>query len=552
MADEKPVVIGGAALRAVVRLAETPGAGELVKHNLSSQLGLTDLWELDLSEHDVEPAWPYHPPTRTDRPPLEPASAEPTGSRHGRPQARDYVAAYLDGTLTPVEVAERTLEAIESLDAASPSLDAFVEIQRAQVMADAEAAAARYAAGQPIGPLDGVPVPIKDEFDIAGYATRAGTSFRDKVARKDAIVVERLRAAGAIAFGKTAMTEIGLGGIGINPGSKTPRNPYGPTHFTGGSSSGSAAAVAAGLAPLALGSDAGGSIRMPAALCGVYGFKPTFGRIPTTGGALLAWSLDHLGPLGASVEDIALFHRATAGAHPTDRASGFGPEPRDVPSPPDLSELRFAWCREFGDDAQPAVRTAFADARRRLQDAGALVEEIPLRWVRWIQPVGYVTIAGEAAASQRDWLRSHRKSYNLDTRLLLAVAERFTGPEYLHAQRVRTLIRDELARVVAGYDAFLNPTLAGTARRISEVALSTGEVNSELNEMVSKYTFAGTLTGFPGISIPCGTDSDGFPVGLHLTSGAWTDERLLAVAAAVDSVMPELPRPTTFAPDLLK
>jgi Asp-tRNA(Asn)/Glu-tRNA(Gln) amidotransferase A subunit family amidase len=460
-----------------------------------------------------------------------------------RPTAQDYVTAYREGRTTPLEVAEQLLAQVAAADAARPALDAFVEVHRDAVLADADASTARWKAEASIGPLDGVPVPVKDEFDVQGYRTRAGTTFRGaRVARRDSTVVERLRSAGAVIFGKTAMTEIGLGGSGINPGGLTPANPYDPDRFTGGSSSGSAAAVSSGIAPLAVGSDAGGSVRMPAALCGVYGFKPTFGRIPTAGGALLAWTLDHIGPLGASVEDLAAFFEATAGPSPSERGTQFSGPPQPLGEPPALETLRFAWCPAFADDADPEVRDSFHDALDRLRDAGAEVDEIDLEWVEWIQRVGYVTIVAEAAASQRDFLAEHRSEYNLDTRLLLAVAERFTAAEYLHAQRVRTLIREELAEVLASYDAFLNPTLACVAQPITDAARKSGEVNSVVNSAVSRYTFAGTLTGFPGITLPC-RFADGLPVGLHFTAAANADETLLGVAKSVDAVLPEPPVP---------
>lgn len=460
-----------------------------------------------------------------------------------RPTAADYVAAYRDGRTTPLEVAEQVLDAIAIADSFDPPLDAFLHIRHDAVIANADASTARWKADAALGPLDGVPIAIKDEFDVEGYPTGAGTSFRGRTAAdRDATVVERLRSAGAVLLGKTAMTEIGLGGTGINPGSLTPRNPYDPSRFTGGSSSGSAAAVSAGLAPIALGSDAGGSVRMPAALCGIYGFKPTFGRIPTAGGALLAWTLDHLGPLAASVDDLVTFFAATAGPQPGQRGTQFPPAPGPIPSPPSLEDVRFAWCPEFADDAEPNVRRAFHDTLEMLREAGAAVERVDLQSAEWIQPVGYVTIVAEAAASQRDFLAEHRRDYNLDTRLLLAVGERFTAAEYLHAQRVRTLIRDEFATLLDDYDAFLNPTLACIPQTITDEALDTGEVNSIVNSAVSRYTFAGTLTGFPGITLPC-RFADGFPVGVHLMGAANRDEDLLALAESVDAVLPDPPMP---------
>ena len=466
-----------------------------------------------------------------------------------RPTSRDYTDAYKMGASTPLEIAERTLGCIEESETGKDQLSAFIEVRKDDIIEQAKASSARYAAGQPIGPLDGVPIPIKDEFDVQGYRTRVGTSFKGgRAASEDSVVARRLREQGAILFGKTHMTELGLGGVGTNPNHRAPRNPHDPTRITGGSSSGSAAAVAAGIAPLALGSDAGGSIRMPAALCGVYGMKPTYGKIPTTGGSLLSWSLDHLGPLGSSVDDLALFVDATAGPNAQDEASMFGPEARKqgqlrIPS---LKGLKFAWCPEYADDAEESVRRSFHEALARLREHGATIERVDLQWVREIMKVGYVTFTVEAAAGQRDWLKTHRDQYNLDTRMVLAIGENVSAVEYLNAQRIRTLIRREFGDICSRYDAFLNPTLACTAVKVDPVAEKYGQVDTKLNSLIARYTFAGTLTGFPAINIPCGTDSKGLPIGLHMMARPWHDERLLRVAAAADQVMPSMPQPKVF------
>lgn len=466
-----------------------------------------------------------------------------------RPTTRDYIEAYQSGQTTPTTVTRNILETIDKTtrDAA---LNAFIEWHREAALEMAEASTQRYRTGDSLGPLDGVPVAIKDEFDIIDYRTRAGTTFRGReLARVDATAVARLRGAGAIFVGKTHMTEIGMGGTGLNPHYPTPRNPHDPSRLTGGSSSGSAAAVASGLCPVALGSDAGGSIRMPAAICGIYGFKPTYGRIPTTGGALLSWSLDHLGPLGASIDDLGAFYDATAGRDPADEATRTAPSADQLGvtyKVPNLTDLRFAWCSELADDANDDVREEFHAALDALRSHGATVDEVDLEWAGDIQKVGYVTFCVEAAATQREWLVHHREEYNLDTRLLLAVGERVSGVEYLNAQRVRTLIRREFGAICDRYDAFLNPTLASVAPRFDSAKEGQAVVDTEVNANVARYSFAGTLTGFPCISIPCGVGELNLPVGLHLMASPWSDVDLLKTAAAVDQIMPPLSKPRLF------
>lgn len=466
-----------------------------------------------------------------------------------RPTSRDYVEAYQSGATTPTEVTRKLLDIIDKTTR-DASLNAFIEWHREAALEMADAATARYRAGNALGPLDGVPVALKDEFDVIDYRTRAGTTFRGREpATTDATAVSRLRDAGAVFVGKTHMTEIGMGGTGLNPHYPTPRNPHDPSRLTGGSSSGSAAAVAAGLCPVALGSDAGGSIRMPAAICGIYGFKPTYGRIPTTGGALLSWSLDHLGPLGASIDDLGAFYDATAGRDPADEATLTAPTPGELGVKyrvPDMKSLRFAWCPAFADDADDDVREEFQAALDGLRDHGATVDAVELEWVNEIQKAGYVTFCAEAAATQREWLVHHRREYNLDTRLLLAVGEEVSAVEYLNAQRVRTLIRREFGAICEEYDAFLNPTLASVAPRFDASKEGRAVVDTKVNANVARYTFAGTLTGFPCISIPCGVGESNLPVGLHLMASPWSDVDLLRTAAAVDQIMPPLSKPKLF------
>lgn len=458
-------------------------------------------------------------------------------SEHVRVTSAQLVEAYRSGQVSPVDVVTRALEAAHESERLEPSLGGFVCRNEPEILRQAEASAARYAAGAPRSALDGVPVAIKDEFDIKGYPMTAGTRFRPRTpASEDAPVVERLRAAGAVLFGKTSLHEIGFGGTGINPGHITARNPYRTTHMTGGSSSGSGAVVSAGICPVALGSDAGGSIRIPASFCGVYGIKPTFGLLPAAGGALLSCSMDHLGPLGASLDDLARFVDITAGPHPDDPASMHqGPYiPCAGVAPRALDGLRVAWSQDYLEQAELPVRSAFEQLLNRLRDAGATVTQVKLPLAHIIQRVGYITMASEAASAQRDHLVEHRHLYNLDTRLLLAVGARITAEEYLHAQRLRTLIKRMFDDVFDAHDVFLCPSTAGHARRISPEALEAGEVNLRINEIVSAFTFAANLTGTPALSIPLGMTSWDLPLGLQLMGPAWSEPELFAIAHAID------------------
>jgi Asp-tRNA(Asn)/Glu-tRNA(Gln) amidotransferase A subunit family amidase len=461
-----------------------------------------------------------------------------------RPTCADYTRAYGEGAIGPAQVIEAALEGAEQ---AQYALSAFVALDHDDARAQAAASQARWEAGAPLGPLDGVPIPIKDAFDVRGYATTDGTTFMGNgPVRADATLVARLRAAGAIIFGKASLHEIGLGGTGINPRHITARNPYAQNRFTGGSSSGSGAIVAAGLAPLALGSDAGGSIRIPAALCGVYGLKPTYGRIPTTGGALLCWSLDHVGPLATSLDDLALFLDATAGHDGIDPVSANTPAHRPLRHISGLetpAALRLAWAPALVEAAPPAIRAAFRLQLEALRAAGVQLTEITFAQGHLHQPVGYITMASEAAASQSDWLRTHRAEYALDTRMLLAVGEQVSAVEYLRAQQVRRLIAEELGELCARFDGYISPTTGCTAGVISAAALAAGEVHAEINAEVSRFTFLANLTGFPALSLPV-AHINGLPIGLQITCSPWAEARLLAIGHTLDPLFAPLAAPS--------
>lgn len=456
--------------------------------------------------------------------------------------------AYQSGELDPTEGVDKALRWALHIERQAPSLEAFVSLDAPEVRAQAEASAARWAAGEPRGPLDGVPVAIKDEFHVAGYPTAAGTTFLGHTTHpRDCPIVARLREAGAVILGKTSMHEIGLGGSGVNPRALTARNPYDARYMAGGSSSGSAVAVSAGVVPVALGSDAGGSIRIPAAFCGLYGIKPTYGRVPTSGGELLSRTLDHTGPLGASLQDLAVFLDVTAGADAEDHASQLAPahEPigRLEPAAPD--RLRLAWCPGYLEGADEDVLERFHEALDALREAGAHVEAVALPHHRLIQPIGYVTLSAEGAASQRDHLRDHRAAYALPTRMLLAIGERITTSEYMHAQRARALVRDDFEQVLfaQGFDALVSPTTGCVAQPITVEALEYGSVDPGFNARVSQFTFAGNLTGLPCVTVPAGAGEGGMPVGFQLMGRPWEEAELLARAAAVDELTTPMARP---------
>jgi Asp-tRNA(Asn)/Glu-tRNA(Gln) amidotransferase A subunit family amidase len=462
------------------------------------------------------------------------------------PAIEDYLAAYESGRATPEGIAERALAAIDESDRGDPPLRAFVSLAPRQVMEDARAAAARRQAWLPLGPLDGVPLAVKDEFDLAGHPTRAGTSFLGtSPAHEDAAAVARWRAAGGVVLGKTNMHEIGIGVTGFNRHHGTPRNPYAPGHYTGGSSSGSAAAVAAGLCPLALGADAGGSIRIPAGLCGVVGLKPTYGRVSSIGAAQLAWSLDHYGPIAGSVRDAALGYVLLAGVDPRDPATFGQPPPRvDGIEEPRLDGLRLGIFSPWFDDADPAVVQVCRGLAGQFAELGAQVVEVEIPGLGAAALAHLLLVAGEMTAAMDAYDGEHRRDYGLDVRANLALARSFTARDYVKAQRVRTQTMETFRRVLETVDAVLTPATGVTAPAIRPDVLPDGESDLTTLLAIIRFAFAANLTGLPAIAFPAGYAA-GLPVGMQAMGRPWSEHVLLRLARAAEPLVPRR-RPEVF------
>lgn len=435
------------------------------------------------------------------------------------PTVADYEAAYRRRTTDPLLVAERALTAARTLDRMDPPMRTFIALDEADVRRQAEASAMRWAKGAPRSPLDGVPFAVKDEYDVAGYPSTCGTRFLgDKPAPADALTVARLRGAGAIVLGKSHMPEIGMLPSGINPWHGTARNPYDPARETGGSSSGSGAAVAMGLVPFALGSDGGGSIRIPAAMCGVVGIKGTFGRVPLDGVHDLYWSLEHGGPLAATVADaLAAF------AVVTDEKLALP----DLPRP-----LRIGLCDRWWQWADGEVAAIARAAIERI--VGGQLVDVDLPHVELSLPVGAATFAIEGAAAMDAHIEAGQPLSSA-TRILIETARATSAVTFVKAQRVRGLIVRDFEWAWENVDVIVTPTTAGTAPVYPEDAFS-GELDEDKINRAVAFTFAQNLTGMPAVSVPCGYDKDGMPVGLQIIAPHGEDLRALAVAAAVEHV----------------
>ncbi|MBK7864971.1 MAG: amidase [Archangiaceae bacterium] len=453
-----------------------------------------------------------------------------------------FARAYREGQADPVAVVRRLNGHIDKLEA-EPGLALFIARTFNEALAAAEASAERHRKQQPLSPLDGVPVVVKDEVDLAGFPTTLGTRFMRTPATKDAAVVARLKAAGAVIIGKANMHEIGINPIGVNPHHGACRNPYDKSRITGGSSSGPAACVAAGVAPLSIGADGGGSIRIPAALCGVVGLKATFGRIPETGVPPLCWNPGHVGPIGLTVADVALGYALIAGPDEGDpvswRQSAVHLSGLDERS---LKGVRLGICRPYFDDAEPDVVARCREAVAALTAAGATVVEIPppdLNVMLWAHAI---IILSEMATAMLPHTREGGSTrFGPDARTNLAIGRHFRATDLVHAMRHRHALTREYLELMKGVDAIVTPTTACTAPLINERSLPDGESNLPVVDQLMRFIRAGNVTGFPGLSVPAGYDAGGLPVGVHLLGRPYEEHFLLRLGRVVEAAMHRRP-----------
>ena len=539
----------GATLRAAVALVENPLTAGALAHRLLRDTGIAAMRDVTVDEPPamVHPLFETSTRAHEELLPIAPEKVlDAAGAGEwnaGFTSIADIDRAYRDGKTTPVEVAERVLAACDR--ARSDRRAFFIAQDREDVMAQARASAERRRENRSIGPLDGVPVAVKDELDQRGYPTTVGTRFLGKSpAREDATVVARLRAAGAVLVGKTNMHEIGLGVTGVNPHHGAVHNPYDPTRVTGGSSSGSAAVVAAGIVPLAVGADGGGSVRVPAALCGVPGLKATFGRISEHGAAPLCWSVAHVGPIGATVRDVAIGYGVMCGTDSHD-ANTFWQRPPSIDGigNGDLRDVKIGVYRPWFEHASHDVVVACRRSLDALRDAGARIVEIEIPDLDLVRVAHLVTIVAEMATSHLQHYAAHRAEYGHDTRLNLAIARHLQGYDVIQASRIRTRIWRHFASALERVDVIATPTSARTAPPIAEDSRATGESNLTMTDQIMRFAPVGNLTGLPALTVPVGYDPGGMPIGLQLMGRAWQEAQLLRIGIAMEArVERKLPR----------
>ncbi len=454
--------------------------------------------------------------------------------------ASDLARAYRAGDATPEQVARALLDQVVRADQMDPPMRGVIAWDEEDLMAQARASAERFERGEPLGPLDGIPVFVKDEIDQRGYPTTVGTRFLGREsAREDATVVGRLRAAGALLPGKTNMHEIGLGVTGLNIHHGTPRNPYAPDHHTGGSSSGVAAVVAQGLCPLAVGADGGGSIRIPASLCGVVGLKATFSRISEHGAFPVCWSVGHVGPIGATAADVALGYAVMAGPDPHDPGTLLQPPvtlegvERD-----DVEGLRIGVYDPWFDDADEATVGACRAMLDALVERGAELRAVEIPQLNLTRVAHSVTIISEMLTTMAPYLREHRTELGPDVRSNLVLAAALTAADYVRAQRVRTALTRRLERIYREVDIIATPTTGMVAPAIAADALRGGESDLGTLSALMRFIIPANMAGNPAITVPAGYDEAGLPIGFHAMGRPWEEALLLRLARIAEQVVP--------------
>lgn len=445
--------------------------------------------------------------------------------------------------LSPVELTALYLERIQKLN---PALNAYMTITEGQARQDARAAEKEIARGKYRGPLHGIPVSIKDNLATRGVRTTAGSKvLADWTPAEDATVVARLKAAGAVMLGKTNMHEWASGGTTINPFFGTTHNPWDLACIPGGSSGGSAAAVAASLCLVSIGTDNAGSVRNPASYCGTVGLKATYGRVSRFGdvGGTGGFSSDHFGIFTKTISDCATMLRTIAGHDPKDPLSSAAPVPnysRDLGKP--VKGLRFAVLRGYCEELiSPEVKAAFDDSVRALRALGMKQAEISIPHVDLIQPVQTVTSRVENIVHLMPHLKSRSSDFSRPLLLRLIGSMMVPASTYINAQRARRVLCDEFEQALQKVDVILSPTTPIAAPTIEESQQGFVELDGKKLPLQPSGISLGTtftvpfnVTGLPAVSVCCGFTSRGLPVGLQIVGNNFAECRVLQVAHAYE------------------
>ncbi|MEM7637737.1 MAG: amidase [Pseudomonadota bacterium] len=502
------------------------------------QLGIEALLALGLDERSPMPL-DYRPvqarPNRAVAGDLalpEPPKAIPT--------ARSWTALYKSQTASPTELVKRTILNARKLADNKPSMNCFTHIDEEGALRDAAASSERWVNGIPKGPLDGVVVPIKEMTDIEGAGGQIGAGFLpERLDASDATSVVRLRDAGAIILGLTPMVEMGMSPMGTNPNRDMPRNAHAFDRVAGGSSTGSAVAVASGLAPVTLGCDGGGSLRIPAAYNGIFSIKPTAGRVSRHldgfGG-----SMDHFGPMGASPHDLAIFLEACAGRDPLDPITDVSPEVQSGEFTSALGRgvagMKIGVLQSELDAANPAVAKACRNALSALEEEGAELVDISIPLAQHAAAIGFVVIGLETYVELLDQERQGWRGMTPDNQVMMSLFEAFHSADYVDAQCFRTSLRQQCASRLRDVDVLALPTTARVAPTVSDAQMKSGFSDIKETQAACRFTFLGNLTGLPCGQAPIGSGESGMPVGLQIIGDAYAENEVLTVLAHLERI----------------
>jgi len=431
------------------------------------------------------------------------------------------------GDVSPVELTEACLGRIERLDA---KLNAFITVTAEAALAQARAAEAAIRRGEWIGALHGIPVALKDLIDTAGVRTTAASAlFKDRVPGEDAEVVRRLKVAGAVLLGKLNLHECAYGGSGVISYFGAARNPWDSECATGGSSSGAAAAVAAGMCYGAVGTDTGGSVREPAAFCGIVGLKPTYGRVSTRGVIPLAWTLDHVGPMTRTVTDAALMLQALAGYDANDATSVDAAVPDYANAFGDTAALRLGVPSPlFYDDLDPEIDATVRAALAVLGKLAASVRPIDVPLDR-----DTTTLKAEAYAYHHEFAAKSPELYQPATLERIRSGAEISAADYIAGRRQTEELRRAVRNIFDDVDLLVTPTTCVLPAKISDLLADLGSLRAKENVML-RNTRPFDSMGLPTISIPCGFTNSGLPIGLQISGPLWGEAMVLRMAHAYE------------------
>lgn len=444
---------------------------------------------------------------------------------HQNESLTDMIAALAAGTQTPLSLAKRSL----SRAAQKADLNAFVALDAQIVMAQAEAANSRREREETLSPIDGIPIAIKDNYLTKEYPTTACSNAKPlEPVDCDATIVANLRAAGAVIFGKTNMHEWAFGATNTTSNIGATLNPHNTDHITGGSSGGSGAAVAGGIVPAAFGSDTGGSIRIPSSACGIYGFKPSYGRASRHGVLPLSWSLDAPGPMATSLQDIVHLLPYVLGADPADVSTSGARKFNEASASKAIKVLNLSGSGfERSDEVDGAINAALE--RSKAEVAQTSLNNVDQYFAAW-----EAILHCEASSYHQTLLAQDPAGFSSVTRAHLEAGAQITGIELLSAQKIRATLMQVLVNELPDWDVLVLPTLPVPAPKHGDDWQEFGGCRVTTQDSMTWFCWLGNLAGLPCLTIPVGNSTGGLPIGMMLMGKPDQDEALLAAAKVID------------------